>query len=50
MKVYRVCINHRAGHLIIRKVEASSKQAAERAVRETFPAAALGRTSSVTVA
>ena len=51
MKTYRVAINHRAGHLVVHKVEAASKAAAEQQVRSSYSSngAALGRTSSITV-
>jgi hypothetical protein len=47
MRTYRVAINHRAGHLVIKHVEAANKLEAEAQVRSQYPAICLGRTSSV---
>jgi len=45
---YRVCFEHKAGHLVTKVVEAQSKAMAEALIRDTFPIV-FNRISSITL-
>ena len=48
MNTYRVCFEHKAGHLVAKVVDAPSKLVAEALIRQEFPVV-FGKLSSVTL-